>query len=30
VQARLKKAAGLDIDMICPLHGPVLRENLGY
>ena len=30
VQALLKKAAGLDIKMICPLHGPVLRENLGY
>lgn len=30
VQALLKKAAGLDIAMICPLHGPVLRENLGY
>ena len=30
VQALLKKAAGLDIQMICPLHGPVWRENLGY
>ena len=30
VQALLKKAAGLEIEMICPLHGPVLRENLGY
>ena len=30
VQARLKKAASLDIAMICPLHGPVLTENLGY
>ncbi len=30
VQALLKKAAGLDISVICPLHGPVLRENLGY
>lgn len=30
VQALLKKAAGLDISMICPLHGPVLKENLGY
>lgn len=30
VQALLKKAAGLDIAMICPLHGPVWRENLGY
>lgn len=30
VQALLKKAAGLDIATICPLHGPVLRENLGY
>lgn len=30
VQAVLKKAAGLDIDHICPLHGPVLSENLGY
>ncbi|MDE7300214.1 MAG: flavin reductase, partial [Lachnospiraceae bacterium] len=30
VQALLKKAAGLDIRMICPLHGPVLTENLGY
>ena len=30
VQAVLKKAAGLDIAKICPLHGPVLTENLGY
>lgn len=30
VQAVLKKAAGLDIQIICPLHGPVLTENLGY
>ena len=30
VQALLKKAAGLDIAIICPLHGPVLSENLGY
>ncbi|MBR0508243.1 MAG: flavin reductase [Clostridia bacterium] len=30
VQAVLKKAANLDIQTICPLHGPVLRENLGY
>ena len=30
VQALLKKAAGLDIRAICPLHGPVLRENLGF
>ena len=30
VQALLAKAAGLDIQMICPLHGPVLTENLGY
>ena len=29
-QALLKKAAGLDISVICPLHGPVLSENLGY
>ncbi len=26
----LKKASGLDIEIICPLHGPVLKENLGY
>jgi flavorubredoxin len=26
----LKKAAALDISMICPLHGPILTENLGY
>ena len=30
VQALLKKAAGLDIACICPLHGPVLSDNLGY
>lgn len=30
VQALLKKAAKLDIRTICPLHGPVLSENLGY
>ncbi len=30
VQALLKKAATLDIAVICPLHGPVLTENLGY
>ena len=30
VQAVLKKAANLDIQIICPLHGPVLKENLGY
>ena len=30
VQAVLKKAAALDIRQICPLHGPVLTENLGY
>ena len=30
VQALLKVAAGLDIEVICPLHGPVLRENLGH
>ena len=30
VQALLKKAAALDISIICPLHGPVLTENLGY
>ena len=29
-QAVLKKASGLDIEVICPLHGPVLTENLGY
>ena len=29
-QNLLKKAAGLDIQIICPLHGPVLTENLGY
>ncbi len=30
VQALLKKAANLEIKIICPLHGPVLTENLGY
>lgn len=30
VQNLLKKASGLDIRTICPLHGPVLKENLGY
>ena len=30
VQNLLKKAAGLDIQTICPLHGPVLKEDLGY
>ena len=30
VQAALKKLAGIDVDVICPLHGPVLTENLGY
>lgn len=30
VQTLLKKAAGLDIATICPLHGPVLKDNLGY
>lgn len=30
VQALLKKAATLDIQTICPLHGPILNENLGY
>ena len=30
VQGLLKKAVGLDIACICPLHGPVLKENLGY
>jgi flavorubredoxin/flavin reductase (DIM6/NTAB) family NADH-FMN oxidoreductase RutF len=30
VQALLKKAATLDIQTICPLHGPILSENLGY
>ncbi len=30
VQTLLKKAANLDIEKICPLHGPVLSENLGY
>ena len=30
VQALLKKLATLDVEIICPLHGPVLKENLGY
>ncbi len=30
VQNLLKKAANLDIQVICPLHGPILKENLGY
>lgn len=30
VQGVLKKAAALDIQTICPLHGPILKENLGY
>ena len=30
VQSLLKAAAGLDISMICPLHGPVLKDNLGH
>ena len=30
VQALLKKAAGLDIQMICPLHGPIWRENIAW
>lgn len=30
VQALLKKAAGLDIQIICPLHGPILTEDIGY
>ena len=30
VQALLKKASNLDIKVICPLHGPILTENLGY
>lgn len=30
VQNLLKKAAGLDIEIICPLHGPILTGNLGY
>lgn len=30
VQSLLKKASGLDIQTICPLHGPILKENLGY
>lgn len=30
VQALLKKASNLDIQTICPLHGPILKENLGY
>lgn len=30
VQSLLKKASGLDFEIICPLHGPILSENLGY
>ena len=30
VQGLLKKAAGLDIQMICPLHGPIIRSDFGY
>ena len=30
VQALLKAASGVDISIICPLHGPILKENLGY
>ena len=30
VQNLLKKASGFDIQIICPLHGPVLKDNLGY
>src|SRR5699024_2069684 len=30
VQAVLKKASGIEISTICPLHGPIWRENLGY
>lgn len=30
VQALLKKAKALDIEIICPLHGPILKDNLGY
>ena len=30
VQNLLKKASALDIEMICPLHGPILKENLAY
>lgn len=30
VQALLKKVAGLEVEMICPLHGPILKENLSY
>lgn len=30
VQALLKKASGIDIKIICPLHGPVWHSNLGY
>ena len=30
VQTLLKKASTLDIKMICPLHGPILKDNLGY
>lgn len=30
VQALLKKAASLEIQMLCPLHGPIWRENIGW
>lgn len=30
VQTLLKKAAGLEINTICPLHGPILKDNIGY
>ena len=30
MQALLKKVSALDISQICPLHGPILNENLGY
>ena len=30
VQALLKKVAGLEIQLICPLHGPVLKETIGH
>lgn len=30
VQSLLKKAANLDIEIICPLHGPILKKNIGY
>jgi flavorubredoxin len=30
VQALLKKLSNLDVKMICPLHGPIIKENLGY